>query len=549
MDSTEQPGIMSRLVSGLRDKTAQMAEEKLRKVVGVSDSPEEAILGLVASAVSAGAGRLEIRVESNDLILTHDGKMLHPTEVGGLARQSQNRDLAQALRLQLGNPENKVELEFISPLGMHKIAYHAKGESAVGQGDLRDLSLAKMTTRIILKGTGNYRRVNQAMGNELPEISLIRRRCFLAPLDIQISGRPLTRYDHLPASLVTGSNFHSDPRAALPALPSLPNLGAVVNLSELAPNLRCAQAGVCGIAKNASDSGWYRLTSGVARPLSEIPWPTRTWGFLVSGDNFDLASLALDIEALTACLLEELYRDLSTHSTSASVTEETLSFLEQQRATLVALGHQPIEVDKTFLRLRQAVAPSSDPRVLNSRLELASSLESQGEVSQAHQQYSEVLPVWESEALNHFDKYRFEEGAALWQKALLLHEKLGTDAEQVAGKYLRLADIGREQRLGFAEPSYRRAILLYNSVPAPSQPQILKCYLGLSEVLKKNRVLTESLRYAEDAEKIQLELSGGKETKELVPALKLQAELHDMLGDYGRSTDLERKALLLKFRR
>ena len=131
MDSTEQPGIMSRLVSGLRDKTAQMAEEKLRKVVGVSDSPEEAILGLVASAVSAGAGRLEIRVESNDLILTHDGKMLHPTEVGGLARQSQNRDLAQALRLQLGNPENKVELEFISPLGMHKIAYHAKGLTRV----------------------------------------------------------------------------------------------------------------------------------------------------------------------------------------------------------------------------------------------------------------------------------------------------------------------------------------------------------------------------------------------------------------------------------
>ena len=56
----------------------------------------------------------------------------------------------------------------------------------------------------------------------------------------------------------------------------------------------------------------------------------------------------------------------------------------------------------------------------------------EGNAEEAHRQYAEVLPIWESEALNHFDKYRFEEGAALWQKALMLHEKLGTEPSKVA---------------------------------------------------------------------------------------------------------------------
>ena len=550
MDSIEQPGFMNRLVSGFKDKTVRLAEEKLRKVVGAPESPEESILGFVASAVTAGASRLEIRVETNDLILTHDGKMLHPTEVTGLPRgHNVHRELSRALRLQISGSEDKVELQFLSPLGMHRISYHSKGESAVSNADLGDLNLAKMTTRIILKGSGNYRRVNQAMGNELPEVSLIRRRCFLAPLDLQISGRPLTPYAHLPASLVTGSNFHRDPAWAMPALPSLPVLGASINLAQLAPNLACVKSGICGVATNAGEAGWYRTTSGVAKPLSEVAWPTRTWGFVVIDENADLQLLSQDIAVLTACLTNELYLTLSKHTTSTAVSEESLSYLEQQRGTLLSMGHAAVDIDKTFLNLRQTMVPSSDPRVLSSRLELASSLESQGDIDQAHQQYAEVLPVWESEALNHFDKYRFEEGASLWQKALLVHEKLGTDPLEIAAKHLKLAEIGREQRLGFAEASYRRALTIYRSLPTPPGPLLLQGLLGLGDVLKRTRVLTESLRYAEEAEKLQLELSGGNETKDLVPILKLQAEVHDLMGDYSRSTDLEQRALLLKYRR
>ena len=41
----------------------------------------------------------------------------------------------------------------------------------------------------------------------------------------------------------------------------------------------------------------------------------------------------------------------------------------------------------------------------------------------------------------------------------------------------------------------------------------------------------------------------GKETRDLVPVLKLQAEIYDLMNDYSRSTDFEQKAMLLKFRR
>lgn len=541
---------MSRLVSGIKEKTVKLAEDKIRKAIQVQESPEEAILGFVASAVTAGAQRLEVRVENNDLVLTHDGKMLHPTDIAGLKRGGGlHSDLAQALRLHMASPEGKAELHFLSPLGMHRASFHGQAEPVMVDADLGELKLAKMTTRIYLKGTGNYRRVNQAMGNELPEVALIRRRCFLAPLDLQISGKALTRYAHLPASLVTATNFHVEPAYSLAALPSSPSLGLTIDLAAVAPRLTSIRAGVCGVAKSAAEAGWYRLRHGVARPLPEIAWPNRTWGFVLLADTPNLEHLSQDVSLLAAHLVHELYRSYSGATSAKQVTEDTLAFLEQQRQALLGMGHQPVDLDRTFLNLREACSPSSDPRVLNSRLELAASLESQGQTEEALQQYAEVMPIWESEALNHFDKYRFEEGAAVWQKALALHEKLGTDASTLASKHLKLADIGKEQRLGFAEQAYRRALALYRSLPQPEPKNELSTLVGLAEVLKKNRILTESLRHAEDAQALQLQLSQGKETRDLVPILKLQAELHDLLGDYARSTEFEQKAILLKFKR
>jgi tetratricopeptide (TPR) repeat protein len=551
MDTPDQPsGLMNRLVSGIKDKTVKMAEDRIRKAMQVQESPEEAILGFVASAVTSGAQRLEVRVETNDLVLTHDGKMLHPTEVASLRRGSAvHSDLSQALRLHLASAEGKAELQFLSALGMHKVLFHGRAEPVVTDADLSDMKLARMTTRIYLRGAGNYRRVNQAMGNELPEVSLIRRRCFLAPLDLQISGRAMTRYAHIPTSLATGTNFHVEPRYALAGLPSSPGHGVTVDMAGLSPSLRCIKAGICGVAKSPAEAGWFRLVRGVARPLPDVAWPNRTWGFVVLEESPNLDHLGHDIELLAANLINELYQGYTAGSSTREISEDTLTFLEQQRQMLLAMGQQAVDLDRTFLNLRQACSPSSDPRVLSSRLEFATSLESQGNAEEAHRQYAEVLPIWESEALNHFDKYRFEEGAALWQKALMLHEKLGTENSVLAAKHLKLAEIGKEQRLGFAEQSYRRALQLYRSLPERDAVHELKTLLGLAEVLKKNRVLTESLRFAEDAHKAQLELSGGKETKDLVPILKLQAELHDILGDYARSTEFEQKALLLKFRR
>lgn len=550
MDPTPPPssGIVNRLVAGIKEKTVRLAESKLGK--SVTESPEEAVLAFVAAAVEAGATRLEVRVQVNDLILSHDGKALSMAEVCMLHRGASSRPhLSRGFRLHLGNKkeEGKITLSYVSPTGMHEAHFVGFAEPKIGEADLGDLKMAKMTTRLLLKGSGNYRRVNQAMGNELPEIALIRRRCFLAPLDIHISGRALDRFNNLPESMVTGVNFQTEEHRALSNMPMTPSQGYQIDLSDLAPRMSAITSGVCGIVRNASDAGWYRIIDGVARPLSELAWPSRTWGFIALRNGADTASLAKEVDGLTIRLTVELYERLE--KMSADKAEEALSFLEQHRAVLTEAGHRSVDQDRAFLALRERILPSSDPKVLNSRLDLAGSLEAEGQDEEASRLYSEIMPVWESEALNHFDKYRFEEGAAVWQRALALHEKIGTDAAIIAEKLLKLAEIGMEQRLGFAEQSYRRCIRLLKSLDQPDPKKVFTASLGLAQVLKKNRVLTEALRYAEEAQNMQVEMCDGKETRELVPVLKLQAEIHDLLGDYLRSTEFEQKALLLKFKR
>ena len=139
--------------------------------------------------------------------------------------------------------------------------------------------------------------------------------------------------------------------------------------------------------------------------------------------------------------------------------------------------------------------------------------------------------------------------SGLWQRALSLREKLGTDPNDLVDKYVYLAEIGREQRMGFAEQAFRRALQLHRNCGVDNKEREYKILLGLAQVLKKNRVLTESLKLAETAQQLMQELHDGRETKALVPVLKLQAEIHDLLNDYGRSTEFEQKAMLLKFKR
>ncbi len=545
MDSQPDSGIVNRFVSGIKEKTVKFAESKLQKTI--QEVPEEAILGFVASAVRLGAQRLEVRIQGTDLVLAHDARKISEAVAGQLHRGVEGLpELSKAFRLHLGHEEGAIQLEFLTENGMLCANYKGFAAPKIEQADLNDMVLGKITTRIILKGSGNYRRVNQAMGNELPEVSLIRKRCFLTPLDIVISGRPLERYTKLPESLVTGTNFETQHHQTLSTVVSTPSQGTVVNLSHLSSQLRAISAGMCGISRSGADAGWFHLVNGIARPLPNVNCPSRSWGYVAVSDmslgGLLEAEISLLIKALTASLFEAI------QSKTSDRAEEALSYLEANRQTLSEAGHAPVDQDRVFLRLRELLSPSSDPRVLNSRLELAASLEAAGQSDESQELYADVLPIWESEALNHFDKYRFEEGAALWQRALSLREKLGTDQSELADKYLFLAEIGKEQRMGFAEQSFRRCLQLVRTCGIDDKEREYKVLLGLAQILKKNRVLTESLRLAEEAQKLMTEIRG-KETRDLVPVLKLQADIYDLMNDYSRSTDFEQKAMLLKFKR
>ena len=90
MDSSQpNQSIVNRFVSGFKEKTVKLAESKLAGVF-TEEVPDEAILGFVASAVVLGAQRLEVRVQANDLILTHDGRKLTEAEATNLHRGVQS---------------------------------------------------------------------------------------------------------------------------------------------------------------------------------------------------------------------------------------------------------------------------------------------------------------------------------------------------------------------------------------------------------------------------------------------------------------------------
>lgn len=271
MDSSQsKPSLVDRLVSGIKEKTVQLAESTLQKNFQ-AEVPEEAVLGFVASAVRLGAQRLEIRVQNNDLVIAHDGRKLSEAEASMLHRGVQALpELSKAFRLHLAAEEGRIELHFLTETAMICAKYQGAAAPTLGQSDLNDLKLAQLTTRIILKGTGNYRRVNQAMGNELPEINLIRKRCFLAPLDIIISGRAIERYTRLPESLFTGTNFGPDHHQSLSTLATTASQGYSLDLSSLKPHMQAIRAGVCGVARSAGEAGWYFLHHGVARPINNI---------------------------------------------------------------------------------------------------------------------------------------------------------------------------------------------------------------------------------------------------------------------------------------
>ena len=547
MDPTNlSAGLVNKLVSGIKEKTAQLAESKFGQSVEMN--PSESILSIVASAVRAGATRLEVRVQANDLVLSHDGRMLQAQELSQLGRPNSNYpELAKGLKLHFLNGGSSVTLQFLSDVGMHQAAFTKNAIASVTDADLSDMKLARLTTRLILKGSGNLRRVNQAMGGELPEVTMLRKRCFLAPLSIEVSGRPLDRNSQLPDSLVYSENFGNTANRALDLINLNAKQGTPVDLRSLAGHLRGISSGVCGVTIDQASAGWYRLVDGLAVPLNEVSWPARTWGYIATSQQATPEALNQEVLAIVGRLALSLFESLS--SLSGDKALSALSYLELQRPALLEMGVSQVDQDRAFLETRSQCSPSSDPRLVNNRLELAGSLLAAGQTEEAEKLYREILPVWESEALNHFDKYRYEEGASLWQRALDLHEKLGSPSHLLAEKYLRLAEIGREQRLGFAEQSYRRCLRLIKGEANPNREMEFTVLLGLAGVLKKNRVLTESLRIAEEAHQLYLEMNDGEEKRDLVPVLKLQAEIHDLLNDYIRSTEFEQKALLLKFKR
>ena len=134
------------------------------------------------------------------------------------------------------------------------------------------------------------------------------------------------------------------------------------------------------------------------------------------------------------------------------------------------------------------------------------------------------------------------------RRALELEEGLPEPPADLAQRYGELATLVKDNRLPGAEELYQRSLALQQKQPQASPESALKLLFELADRHRSNR------RYAEaelEARKVlaMAEAQFGAEGKEIVPYLKLLADILKSCNRYSEATDFESRAMTLRFKR
>ena len=134
------------------------------------------------------------------------------------------------------------------------------------------------------------------------------------------------------------------------------------------------------------------------------------------------------------------------------------------------------------------------------------------------------------------------------KRALEMEEQLPDPPADLAQRYHELAVLVKEHRLPGAEELFQKALALQQQTPESSPTATLQSYFELADRHRANRRLAEAEVQARKALELAEQVHG-KESKELVPFLKLLADILKSANRYSDATDFESRAMLLRFKR
>lgn len=558
-DPKDELAFLSEAFGKVGEVGAKLARVGLQKI-NLGD-PTEYVLKFVSSAVLGGASFLDIRTDADDFVLEYDGSPLSQGQLQGLSAGLVRKDtpanvhrMAAALVAALQAEVATVVVQSWTPSGGFELTVEANGHKlkALDRPPFRN---ERARLGVHLKEQGRLRKVTKLVtkySGQLPEASVIERRCAFAPTVITLNGGPVDRTVDLGDCLVwrhlarAGGEPGFKPVAPRQGIrqeiPASGSFSAVLALKANAGDWAGLTLVVDGVTfKEPADLGFSSAcVVATAQGLEldqNLERPARNPAYQEL-----LTALRQELDLMAMQLVERAANLPSHEALAAAVILDDLARRTQDSKRLES-------VLKIIVALRDRHLRPTDDLLLESRMRLADLVSAQGRGEEAAELYERVIPILEGQAQNHLNKHRHEEAVQAQARALELLERVRPEGDPDLGTaYHELAEVCREHRHPRAEALYRRAVAIRERRAAEEPLELAQSLYGLADIYRRQKMLAE----AEEVGKRSLELMEqivGTEHKDLVPYLKLMSQVLDAMGDYAGSTDHQRRAMMLKYKR
>ncbi|MBT9586982.1 tetratricopeptide repeat-containing protein [bacterium] len=532
-----------------------------------AEDPSHFVLQLVAAAVACRSSRIQVRNDELDLVVECNGTAPPPTAIADMygsfeatSKDERTRYLSLGLNSAFATGIGQLELEtwdgrqgirlILTPSSQsHQLL---KVDPFQGQGwSLRVRCLQRS------KFMSLARAVNQlSKANGPPECQAVRERCAWAGPEVIVDRFPVNE-EVAPGRVLMWAWLQ--PEQPMPHVEfrfARPRLGSELQDVPKVPFYALVSIG----ALSFDWTGVRAVVNGVTLPPG-LPLSFRDVSVVLSAPDLEPdvnftglrtnSTLETILEILTAVSArmarEMLDRRENIGFDQAELASRIFEDLSQyyhrnnqQEASLHALG--------ACLELREQVLGATHPDLVDGWTQLLDINRKIGNAEAVRPIQQRLIPLLRASGENHLRKHRVGDATALLKRALEMEEQLPEPPANLAQSYHELAVLVKEHRLPGSEELFQKALSLQQGAPNASPESTLKSFYELADRHRANRRLAEAEIQARKALELAEQVHG-RESKELVPFLKLLAEILKAANRYSDATDFESRAMTLRFKR
>lgn len=555
---------LQELIQNVGRQTGIAAREVLYQVR--SSDPSHFVLHLVASAVACRASRMQARNDELDFVFEWNGVPPKPEALVDLYASFQatsgderTRYLSLGLNSAFATGIGELQLETWDGNQGMRLALSSAGQSHQflrldpfsGQGWAMRVRCLQRT-----KFRSLARAVNHLSQRGLPECDALEQRCNWTGPELLVDRFPINQKVEPGRALAWTWLFPEESMPHLEFAFHPPRAGLQLSQSPRVPfyallafdshllDWKGLRAIVNGVTVSSPVSLHFRdLSVLLSAPHLE---PDVNFNELFPTPN--LKKITEVIEAVAAQLAYELMQ--RPEMIGFDQAEEAARIFEDLSKYYVAQERQDLAVQalRATLEFREQILGAVHPDLVDGWTQLLEWNRRLGDPEAVLPIQERLIPLLRAAGENHVRKHRVAEGTTLLKRALEMEELLPEPSEDLAVRYHDLAVLVKEHRLPGSEELFHKALALQKGESSEDPELALKTTFELADRHRANRRHADAEVHARKA----LELAEnmlGRESKELVPYLKLLAEILKAANRYGEATDYESRATLLRFRR